>query len=65
MASWVLKQIPTVVPLSFHNVFMMRCVFSIYCTLHVLYCCMHFPVVNLSAPLLCNTYNVLNSNGIL
>lgn len=29
------------------------------------YCCIHFPVVNLSAPLLCNMFSVLNSNGIL
>ena len=31
----------------------------------VLYCFMHFPVVSFRAPLLCSTFNVLNSNGIL
>lgn len=33
--------------------------------LNVLYCFTHFPVVSFRAPLLCSTFNVLNSNGIL
>lgn len=32
--------------------------------LNALYCFMHFPVVSFSAPLLCSTFNVLNSSGI-
>lgn len=31
---------------------------------NVLYCFMHFPVVSFRAPLLCSTFNVLNSSGI-
>lgn len=42
-----------------------KCLCSVFILPSVPYCFMHFPVVSFRAPLLCSTFNVLNSNGIL
>lgn len=43
-----------------------RSAYAVFCLFsNVLYCFTHFPVVSFRAPLLCSTFNVLNSNGIL
>uniref|UniRef100_A0ACB8EQA4 Uncharacterized protein n=1 Tax=Sphaerodactylus townsendi TaxID=933632 RepID=A0ACB8EQA4_9SAUR len=53
-------------PLLFHKIHMPKPIsYMSHCMSLVLYCCIHFPVVNLSAPLLCNIFKVLNSSGIL